>query len=161
MNKIKLGLLILSGLLLSACATESVILSRPAVVTDNEDATVAIAQTANSVDSSLLELARIQAVATPPVEMDLPEHDSASMPNRISVDWSGPIGPLVDKIAASSQYKLRVLGNPPAIPVLVSVTAHDALPGDVLRDLDYQAANKANIFIYPENRTVELRYAHQ
>lgn len=159
MTKSKLFSLTLSGLLLSACATAP---APTATITPaNDNATVAIAQTASAVDSSLMELARIQAVATPPAEMNLPEHDSASMTNRISVDWSGPIGPVVDRIATASQYKLRVLGAEPAIPVLVSITAHDALPGDVLRDLDYQAAKKANIFIYPENRTIELRYAQQ
>ncbi|MEE9451625.1 MAG: type IVB secretion system lipoprotein DotD [Gammaproteobacteria bacterium] len=158
MIKIKLFSILSVGLLLSACVLDPTP-TTTTVTGGNDDATAALAHTATSVDRSLMELARIQAVAKPPSEKQLPQIDSNSMPNRISVDWTGPIGPAVDRIAAASQYKVRVLGIPPAIPVLVSITAYDAAPGDVLRDLAYQAGDKADIFVYPENRTIELRYA--
>ncbi|MCL5261667.1 MAG: DotD/TraH family lipoprotein, partial [Gammaproteobacteria bacterium] len=75
-----------------------------------------------------------------------------------SIDWSGPVGPLVKKIATASNYKLRVLGTPPAIPILVSISAKDTPLADILRDATFQCGNKANIVVYPASRTIELRY---
>jgi defect-in-organelle-trafficking protein DotD len=76
-----------------------------------------------------------------------------------SVDWSGPVDELTMRIAKAAHYRTRVLGKAPAIPVLVSVRSEDKSLVDILRDIDYQAGQKADIHVYPNSRIVELRYA--
>jgi defect-in-organelle-trafficking protein DotD len=76
-----------------------------------------------------------------------------------SIDWSGPVEPLVRQIARVSDYRLRVLGTPPAIPVIVTIYERHAKLGDVLRDVAYQCNKRASIIIFPESRVIELRYA--
>lgn len=118
-----------------------------------------LSETATSISRSLAELAEIerathpQAILTSPVDPDM-----IGMGQLASIDWSGPIGPLVKKIAEASKYKLNVLGTPPAIPILVSITAKDTPLADVLRDANFQCGNRANIVVYSASRIIELRY---
>lgn len=161
MRKIKISVIFFLSVLLISCASRKepppVIPELPA---DNgvDVATIKLAETAQSVDSSLLDLARIQAVATPPIPDNYPDLGIENLQNRISVDWSGPIDQLVNNIARENGYEVNALGTPPPIPVLVSITARDATSIQVLRDIDYQAGNNAHLQIYPDNKIIELRY---
>lgn len=143
---------------LIGCTTRSKI-----VVIDNErdlnSADTRLTQTADSVSRSLQELAEIDRAIHPRAILPSPvEPDMIGMGQLGSVDWSGPVGPLVKKIAEATNYKLKVLGTPPAIPILISVTAKDTPLADILRDASFQCGNRANIVTYPASRVIELRY---
>lgn len=121
---------------------------------------VALAEASYSVSRSIVNLAEIAQAAHPVCELkSQPAPASYGMGQLTSVDWSGPIQPLVEQLAVNSGYRLRVLGRCPAIPVLVSVYSKNMLLADVLRDVGYQAGRRASIVVFPENRVVELRYA--
>lgn len=155
LNKI---VLMLTVSLLAACGTT--VSKKPPLNAPSDDATIKLAEAAHSVSNSMLELARIQAAATPPINgKALPDSKAYNMQNRASVDWSGPIESLTEKVAQASHYRLRVLGKAPAIPVLIAITAVDATLGDILRDIDFQAGKKASIKLYPQKKVIELRYA--
>jgi defect-in-organelle-trafficking protein DotD len=81
------------------------------------------------------------------------------MAGLTSVDWSGPVEPLVQQLANVGNYQLRVLGKKPAIPVLVSVYDKNTMLADVIRDVGYQCGRRATIVVFPESRVIELRYA--
>ena len=81
------------------------------------------------------------------------------MAELVSIDWSGAVGPLVTKIAALSHYRVNSLGVPPAIPIIVSVTAKDTPLADILRDANFQCGIRASITVYPATKIIELRYA--
>lgn len=139
---------------LSACARDTKHIHHV-----EDDAAVKLAETADSINHSLKKLARVQAAATPPAPYKkLPDADTPGLTAYASIDWSGPIAPLVSKIAEASQFELRVLGKEPSIPILVSVTAKNAPLASILRDIDYQAAKKADIRIYGHRKIIELRY---
>ena len=76
-----------------------------------------------------------------------------------SVDWSGPVQPLVEQMANAVNYRTRVLGTSPAIPIIVTIYQKNAMLGDILRDVGYQCGRRASIAVYPESRVIELRYA--
>lgn len=128
--------------------------------TNSEHASVKLAEAADAVSKSLLELARIQAEATPPAKGHrLPDPNSYGIKQVASVDWSGPIGPLVNKITQAISYRLRVLGQEPAVPIIITLSTKRAPVGDILRDVDFQAGKKAHVVVYPRTKVVELRYA--
>jgi defect-in-organelle-trafficking protein DotD len=81
------------------------------------------------------------------------------MAGLTSIDWSGPVEPLLHQIAQSTNYRLRVLGTRPGIPVLVSVYDKNMMMADILRDVGYQCGRRAAVVVYPESRVIELRYA--
>ncbi|KTD52748.1 DotD [Legionella quateirensis] len=133
---------------------------KPPVNNPSDDATIKLAEAAVSVSDSMLEMARIEKVILPPSKDNtLTIPNAYNMQARASVDWSGPIEELTARIAKAAHFKLRVLGQVPAVPVLISLSLKDVSLAELLRDIDYQAGKKANIHVYPNSQVVELRYA--
>lgn len=149
-----LTLLVISQL--AGCYNKSVAyqLSKP-----SNEAKTSLSLAADSISKSLAELAEIERHNNPQAKMYNPVNPNAiGMPQIASIDWNGPIEPLVKKIAESSKFKVNVLGTSPGIPILVSISAKDTPISDILRNADYQCGKKANIVVYPANKIIELRY---
>lgn len=143
---------VFSGLLLTACATK-----QPPM--DNGPA-IALAEAAGSIDQSLTNIEATNAAANPPRNISaLPNPQTYGMQIPTSIDWNGPIGPLIEKSAQIADYKFRILGTEPAIPILVSIHRRNASVATILQDAGFQASNRANIIVYPSTKTIELRYS--
>ncbi len=117
-----------------------------------------IAQAASSVDASLQKLSAMEMASQPKLKLPDTNPNQMGMEQLASIDWNGPVQPVVEKIAAASHYRLRILGQAPAIPALVVVNAQDQPLGDLLRNITYQVATKARIKVYSSYRVIELRY---
>ncbi len=89
----------------------------------------------------------------------IPSPASYGMAELTSIDWSGPVEPLVRQVARAANYRVRVLGQPPAIPVIVTLYDKNRMLADVLSDIGYQCGRRASVIVYPESRVIELRYA--
>lgn len=161
--KTKISLIFLLLLTLMGCSTAPPpdATSTPLIVNDLgvRNAEMKLADAADSISQSLRQLAEIERATNPPARLASPaDPKMIGMAQLVSIEWTGPVGPLVEKIAKVSHYRLRKLGTPPAIPVLVSISAKDTPLADILRDANFQCGSKANIVIYPASRTIELRY---
>ena len=157
MNK-KSALLFVLAALLTACSTTTS--KKPPYNHPSDDASIKLAEAASSVSRSMMEMAKVEKVISPPkLDNTLTIPSSYNLQARASVDWSGPIEELTDRLAKAAHYRLRVLGKEPAVPVVISVNAKDESLAQILRDVDYQAGKKASIHVYPNRQVVELRYA--
>ncbi len=127
--------------------------------TPSNDIGVMLSEAARSVSQSLNELKILEKTVSPPGKL-LP-YPTASGLGRVvaSVDWAGPIEPLLRRIATLVNYRLEVIGRQPAIPVLVSINAQNTPLAYIIRNADIQAGNKGSVTVYPGIRTIELRYA--
>ena len=135
----------------------------PAYNAPSDDATIKLAEAANSVSNAMVEMTKTEKALTPRhLDNTLNIPNIAGLQPNVSVDWSGPIAELTHKVAKVAHYKFRTLGQEPAIPILVGVRSREKglSLAEILRNLDYQAANKATIVVYPEQKTIELRYAN-
>lgn len=148
-----------AALLLVGCATDQAVTpTAPAANTD--DASTKLAEAATSISQSLTNLNAIEKASAPPINnKTLPYPTNYDMTQLASVDWSGPIEPLLQRIAGMCNYQVRVLGKRPAIPVLVALSAKETPLGYIVRDTNFQAGSKASVVVYPEIRIIELRYA--
>jgi defect-in-organelle-trafficking protein DotD len=154
--------------LLAGCQKKSInyayITTDSAPVTEVDRNTQAqLAQASVSVDKSLQQLSAIKIATHPQIKMAAPVNPKQlGMEQMSSIAWNGPIEPLLQKIAVAAHYKLKVLGVAPAIPIIVSVDARNVPLADILRDVTFQAQNKARIVVYPgrsaASRVIELRY---
>lgn len=125
---------------------------------DNTEAS--LSEASYSVSRSISGLSEIAQAAHPLPQLAPPPNPASyGMAILTSVDWSGPVEPLVRQIAQTTHYRLRVLGNPPAIPVLVTVYDKNMMIADILRDVGYQCGRRAEVVIFPDSRVIELRYA--
>ncbi len=130
----------------------------PAQVTD-EQSQEQIAEAATAVGKSLQALSAVQMTVHPPKNLRRPFNPQViGMGKLASISWTGPVQPVLKKIAEATHYHLQVIGKKPAIPVLISLNIHNRPIATILRDITYQIVMKANIAVYPKSRTIELRY---
>lgn len=156
--KNKSVMLLVLAAILSACSTTTS--KKPPYNHPSDDASIKLAEAATSVSRSMMEMAKVEKVITPPkLDNTMTIPSSYNLQARASVDWSGPIEELTNRIAKAAHYRLRVLGREPAVPVVISINAKDESLAQILRDVDYQAGKKAFIHVYPNRQVVELRYA--
>ncbi|PHQ80765.1 MAG: LuxR family transcriptional regulator [Coxiella sp. (in: Bacteria)] len=132
------------------------------VLAFDRQAQAQVAEAATASSGSLEELSAIDmANSTPKAQNSIKQPWNAAaigMTGLASIDWNGPVLPILKKIAAASNYRVRVLGTPPPIPVLVLVNAENQPLADILRNVMYQVHNKATIKVYPHTKVLELRY---
>jgi len=118
-----------------------------------------ILATARSIEKSLGVLAAAEKAENPPIlttgPLITPE---GGMGGLADVDWTGPVGPLVERIAALTNYRVKSLGNEPAIPVIVTINAKRTVIADILQNASLQSGRRAEILVFPGTRTIEVRY---
>lgn len=115
---------------------------------------------ARSIESSLALLARTQADNNVPLLNTIPLiTPEGGMGGTADIDWTGPIEPLIRKLADMTDYKLKILGSEPTIPIIVSISQDKAVIADILKNAGMQAGKRANIVVFPANRVIEVRYA--
>jgi defect-in-organelle-trafficking protein DotD len=153
------NILILIVLFITGCASTTPY-KKPPQNDPSDDASIKLAEAANSVSDSMIEMAKVEKIILPSRQ-----DNSATIPNvqnlqtRASVDWSGPMAEVTEQIALAAHYRLRIIGRSPAIPVIISLNVKDQSLAEILRNIDYQAGKKATIRVYPNTQVVELRYA--
>lgn len=151
----RIGFVILLSLILGACAQP-----KPPQGYDVSKSEASLAEASHAVSRSLVDLAETAQAAHPlPDLAPAPSPATYGMAGVTTVDWSGPVEPLVRQMARAANYRVRVLGTPPAIPVIVTIYTKNAMLGDILRDIGYQCGRRAALVVYPESRVIELRYA--
>lgn len=148
--------------LLSGCASQNLPNSiSPSIHTSSDDASIKLAEAARSVSQSLNELKELEKASNPPITKPLPYPSASGLEKTIaSVDWSGPIEPLLQRIAKLVQFHLEIIGKHPAVPVLVTISSQNTPLSYIIRNANLQAGRKANIVVYPGIKTIELRYAN-
>ncbi len=150
---LKLVFIILSGIALSACAS-SPLPSKP------DGSNTQLAEASYSVSRAIVDLSETAQAARPMPDLEPPPNPASyGMDALTSVDWSGPIEPLVKQLASAANYRLSVLGTKPGIPVLVTLYKKNTMLADILRDAGYQCGRRATVVVFPESRVIELRYA--
>ena len=151
----RLLVLVLITLSLAACAKTPA----PSPPSPTENASIALAEAANSVNSSLIQLDATEQAANPPLDIAAPPNPATyGMAIPASLDWSGPAEQAIQEIANAANYKFNVLGPEPSMPIIVSVHEHNSTLGDILRNIGLQCGKRAQVVIYPKSKTIELRY---
>jgi len=120
-----------------------------------------LAEAAASVSDSLVTLSKTEQAAQPVIAQPSPSPETYGMGMTTSTDWSGPIGPFVNQIASIANYTVKVSGTSPSIPIIVTVVARNKKLGDILSDAAYQCGSRADVVVYPDTQTIELRYREQ
>ncbi len=114
---------------------------------------------ARSIEKSLATLAAAQELSNIPVLNTAPLLTTeGGMGGTADIDWTGPLEPLLEKIANMTDYNLKIMGTPTPVPIIVSITQSKAIVADILKNASLQAGKRVNIVVFPANRVIELRY---
>lgn len=148
-----LCLALLAGAVLGGCATPPV--ATPEQVSAEQRM---LAESAERIADALAKLAiieqssqRIYAQAITPVEIP------SDLQLRVAVDYQGDVKPLVYQLAQTVGYTVQTFGRSSTVTP-VNIQADDRSVGELLADVGYQAAWRCDVVVFPESRTVELRY---
>lgn len=129
---------------LAACATTA-----PPAPTDPAQAQ--LDATARSIQQSLQRLSEAEQYARMKVAPGTP-HLLTQFPGlerAVTMPWNGPLEPAVMRLAAEGGYEVKVLGRPPAVPILVQIGSEAATISDQLRSLGIQAGDRADVAVAP------------
>lgn len=151
-------LALMSALLLGACASDTLDKAKPAQ-NEGDSSQITLAEAASSVSQSLVNLAATEQAAYRPVTAHpSPDPVSYGMGGKTSIDWSGPVEPVVKQISDATSYQLKIIGKNPAIPIIVTVNTKEEAIGNILSNIAYQCGKRADIVVYPQTHVIELRY---
>lgn len=110
---------------------------------------------------ALTRLAEIERARTPrAVSKDVP---SASIPGemkrRMDVAWVGGPDAITQQVASTIGYEFKIYGKPPVVPIVVSLDKRGTTVYDVLKDIGYQCAERADLRIDLREKRIGLFYA--
>lgn len=129
------------------------------VASVTDAASAKLAEAASSVSQSLTELAAVNKANMAPQAAKLyPKVDQMQIPGTSSVDWNGPIQPLLKQIANAVSYRLVVSGNAPAIPIMVLIRAAERSNAEIVQDAALQAGTRATVTTSYPLKTIYLSY---
>lgn len=147
---------LMSCIFLVSCASNHAPSARPS----SDPSNVTLAEAATSVSNSLENLAATEQAAFHPIaNQSMPDPSTYGMGGRASIDWSGPIEPLIQQVAQTAYYRVKVVGREPAVPILVTINSKNEMLGDILSNVAFQCGKRADVILYPETQVIELRYA--
>ncbi len=134
--------------------------STPPPTFSNTKSDASLAEASYSVSRAISSLSETAQASRPLPQLDPPPNPASyGMAGLTSIDWSGPVEPLIRQVARVTNYRVRVLGTPPAIPVLVTLYDKNTMIADVVRDIGFQCGRRATVVVFPDTRVIELRYA--
>lgn len=116
-------------------------------------------ETAMSSSKALQTLAEVERSSKPVVAKKVaPNPVKIGMDQLVTIDWVGPVEPILKSLAEKSHYRLNTLGQAPVVPILVNVNRQNAYLADVIQDLTYQIQQHAELTLNPSEKLIELRY---
>lgn len=150
-----------AAILLSACGRSSVSFSggNPQLVADPDNVSAMLADAADRAANSLEKLAAVEYAKSPGVAVASVADAPIELRRAITVNWVGPVEPILETLANRSSYSFMVVGAPPPIPIVVSIDAENQPVIEVLRDVGLQMGLRADVKVDAQRRVVEVHYS--
>lgn len=84
----------------------------------------------------------------------------AGMERSVTVGWAGPVEveAALATLAKLSDYTLEVVGDSPTPPIIVYAYSDQAPVIDLVRDVAFQAGDRAVVDVFEPGRKILLRY---
>jgi defect-in-organelle-trafficking protein DotD len=169
MKKIWLTLSIMaSAMLMTGCSDDtdqktgddpllkSIVIKAP-VTNDYEDASYQIADATKAATNALAKLAKVQTSQHPDYYKTPQKVVKSNVKGTISLNYIGPIEPLLKKIAKHAKLKFKKMGKSTGTPIIVSVKYENSTLADAIENIAYQAQNHAVVEI-TKSGAVQIRY---
>lgn len=118
-----------------------------------------MAAAVDKASAALQTLASVEQARNPALSIQTVPYAPQELRRIVTVDWVGPIEPIMRKLADRAGYDLQVNGDTPPAPVVVNLNVKQKTVIDALRDLGLQAGQRADVVVDPDHRLVELNYA--
>ena len=118
-----------------------------------------LAEAADKVSNAMESLAAVEQANAPAVAVQPIHNAPPELRRAITVSWVGPAEQITKKLAERASYTFLQIGNPPPVPLVVSLDSENQPVIDILRDIGLQLGVRADIKVDGERKIVELHYA--
>ena len=115
-----------------------------------------LAAVAGRAEAALGRLSRIEAGRDPIAWREEPRVIPDELLHEVSVDWTGPLPGLTERLAELAGFRYQEVGARPVQPVIVDVHAVEKTVISVLREAGYQAGTRAKVVVDARHSVVEL-----
>lgn len=129
------------------------------LVAEPDPISLRLASAVDKASAALQTLASVEQARNPGVQVQAAPYAPQELRRTVSLDWTGPIAPLIRRLADRAGYQVQINGDEPPTPVVVSIHAQEKSVVEILRDIGLQAGQRADVSVDPEHRLVELNYA--
>jgi len=131
----------------------------PQLVAAPDSVSAMLADAADRTASALETLAAVEQHRAPGIAAPSVQNASRSLQTPISVNWTGPVEALASALADRTGYRFAVLGEEPAIPVVISVNSTHTPAIEVLRDIGLQMGRRADLRVDSPRKAIEIHYS--
>lgn len=129
------------------------------LVAETDPVALRIAEAADKASSALQSLAKMEQ-SQKPIQADAVfEGAPEELMRKVTIDWTGPVEPLLATLADRAGYQFTVIGSPSPTPAVVSVNVIDRPIVEQLRSVGLQVTGTADVVVDAGRKVVELQYA--
>ncbi len=153
-------LFFMCSLLLVGCGTakRNFTQANPQLVASPDSVSAMLADAADRASTALQTLAAVEHERTNTVVLAPVSDAPLELRRAVTVNWIGPVETITATLADRASYNFSTLGNPPPIPLIISIDAQNRPVIDVLRDVGLQLGARADIKVDSNSRVVEIHY---
>ncbi len=157
-NKLFGAALVMIGLTsVSACTTP---IEREAqIVASPDKVSLMLAEAADKASDALETLAAVEQSRAPAVAVQPIHNAPPELKRAITINWIGPVEPLLKKLADRASYNFITVGDKPPVPLVVNIDKENTPVIDVLRSAGLQLGLRADVKVDSITKMVELHYA--
>lgn len=145
------------ALLVSACGVHGKLDQQ--LVAEPDPVGLRLASAVDKASAALQTLASVEQARNPGVAVQQVPYAPQELRRTVSVNWIGPIEPVMRRLADRAGYDMQIHGDLPPAPIIVSLNVREKSVVETLRDIGLQAGQRADVVVDPEHRIVELNYA--
>lgn len=120
-----------------------------------------LAEAAGRAEAALGRLSRMETTRDPIVWAEAPEIVPDELMQQVSLDWTGPLGALAERLAQLSGYAYREVGADAVVPVMVDVRSVERPLIAVLREVGHQGGTRVKVVVDARRRIVEVVHRDQ
>lgn len=130
----------------------------PQVATVPDKVSLMLAEAADRSSAALQTLAAIEQARTPDVAVAPIASAPIELKRAVTTSWVGPVEPVVKMLADRASYGFQTVGNPPPVPIIVSIAVENKPVIEVLRSIGLQLGVRADVTVDSERQIVEVHY---
>ena len=129
---------------------------RSAVDATRDEVEQRLAGAVGRAEAALGRLSRIESTRDPISWREEPALVPSGLLHSVSLDWTGPLVPLAERLAELSGYRFREVGARAVQPVLVDVHAVEKPIIWVLREVGFQGGTRVKVVVDARAEVVEV-----
>ena len=149
-------------LLLAGCASPNGPIQqddRPQLVASPDKASILLADAADRASSALETLGAVEQARSPGVAVQPTPDAPTELRRAITISWVGPAEQIAQTLANRAGYVFNSIGNPPPVPLIVTINVENTPIIDVFRSVGLQLGQRADLKLDAQRRMVEIHYS--